>query len=217
MFTAADFRVATNGTAYRSILVDLRPSMAEIRATLDRKWRNQLTGALRGNVLVELSQGATAVARFAPLLEETRRRKGFRTDLDASFYDRVQRNAETDERLLVAIAQDDGADVAGVVASVVGETAVYILGASTASSLKSKAAYVLHWQVMHAARSAGCCWYDLGGIDREKNPGVYHFKSGFGGHEILLPGPFEVRPAGFAGFISRMIDASYTRLKRWRS
>ena len=70
---------------------------------------------------------------------------------------------------------------------------------------------------MEAAREEGCRWYDLGGIDPQNNPGVYHFKSGFGGEEIIVPGPFEIRPAGFAGTVSRMAERSYWALKRWRS
>jgi lipid II:glycine glycyltransferase (peptidoglycan interpeptide bridge formation enzyme) len=30
-------------------------------------------------------------------------------------------------------------------------------------------------------KERGCHWYDLGGIDPENNPGVYHFKCGIAG------------------------------------
>ena len=216
-FTDSGFRIARIGASYRTALVDLRQPMDAIRATLNRKWRNQLTAALRGAVSVELSEDARAVLRFAPLLEETSQRKGFTTELGAAFYDRVQQLADTEDRMLVAIAREGDADVAGVVASVLGDTAVYILGATTADGMKSKAAYALHWQVMATARDSGCRWYDLGGIDPETNPGVYHFKSGFGGSDVVVPGPFEHRPPGFAGVVSRVAEASYATVKRWRS
>ena len=151
------------------------------------------------------------------MLEETQNRKGFTTELGASFYDRVQQQASTEDRMLVAIAVEDGKDVAGVVVSLLGNTAVYVLGATTIDGMRSKAAYVLHWGVMDTARQAGYQWYDLGGIDPKGNPGVYHFKSGFGGADVVMPGPFEIYPSGFAGLMSRAAETSYTALKRLRS
>lgn len=217
VFADAGFRRVSKRASYRTLLVDLSRSTDQIRAGLNKKWRNQLSAASRGNVSVELSREANAMARLAPLLEETQNRKGFTTELGASFYDRVQQQARNDDRMLVAIAVEDGKDVAGVAVSVLANTAVYVLGATTIDGMRSKAAYVLHWRVMEIARQAGCQWYDLGGIDPKGNPGVYHFKSGFGGSDVVMPGPFEIYPSGFAGLISRAVETSYTALKRLRS
>lgn len=216
VFLSQGFGLARSSRGYRTFLINLARSSEEIRASLSHKWRNQLNSALRRPISIELTSKAGAIARFAPLLDETSRRKGFTSELGASFFDRVQRLADDEERMLVAIAVADGHDVAGVVVSLLGETAVYVLGATTADGMKSKAAYALHWQVMQTAREIGCRWYDLGGINPETNPGVYHFKSGFGGSDVVTPGPFEVRPSGVAGLVSRVVDESYARLKQWR-
>ena len=50
--------------------------------------------------------------------------------------------------------------------------------------MKLKGAYLLHWTLIRSLRERGVRYYDLGGIDPEANPGVYHFKRGFSGVEV---------------------------------
>jgi lipid II:glycine glycyltransferase (peptidoglycan interpeptide bridge formation enzyme) len=57
--------------------------------------------------------------------------------------------------------------------------------------MKAKGSYLLQWRMMQWLRQRGCRWYDLGGINPQRNPGVYHFKSGFGGQEVLQCGCLE--------------------------
>ena len=66
-----------------------------------------------------------------------------------------------------------------------GDTAIYLLGATNERARELKAAYFLQWQAMLWLKDRGARWYDLGGIDPEANPGGYHFKSGFGGNETM--------------------------------
>ena len=59
------------------------------------------------------------------------------------------------------------------------------------------------------AKSHGMRWYDLGGIDPEANPGVYHFKKGLSGTEVRAAGPYEVRPGGLTGRITLAGETVY--------
>jgi hypothetical protein len=205
------FQVSAVAPRYRTILVDLTRQPEVIRSSLAQKWRNQLNGAMRQAITVDISRTSDAFERFRPLFDEMQARKRFDTELGPDFYDRVQRTAGESERLVVATAQTDGEAVAGAVLDVGNEVATYILGATTGAGMKCKAAYALHWRLMMHAREAGCRWYDLGGIDPEGNPGVHHFKSGFGGVEVTAPGPYDLRPAGLHGWIS----VAFERLYRW--
>jgi lipid II:glycine glycyltransferase (peptidoglycan interpeptide bridge formation enzyme) len=51
--------------------------------------------------------------------------------------------------------------------------------------MKAKGSYLLQWRMMQWLRERGCRGYDLGGVNPTRNPGVYHFKSGVGGAEVL--------------------------------
>lgn len=62
---------------------------------------------------------------------------------------------------------------------------------------------LLHWHAMRWGREAGYRWYDLEGIDPhtaravlrgerpEKIDGLTHFKLGFGGEVVTLPGTYD--------------------------
>lgn len=200
---------------YRTILVDLRRDPGTIRAGLAQKWRNQLNGAERQEIVVERDTSEGAMERFAPLYEAMMQRKSFASELGPGFYDRVQRSADAPGRLVVLSAVHGGADVAGAVVDLGRETATYILGATTDAGMKCKAAYAMHWAIMMLARDAGCVWYDLGGIDPEGNPGVHHFKAGFGGVDVTSPGPFEMRPPGWKGWVGDRVEELYVRRRRW--
>ncbi len=65
-----------------------------------------------------------------------------------------------------------------------GNLGIYLLGATSDNGLKAKGAYLLQWTAIKWLREHRVCYYDLGGINRERNPGVYHFKSGLSGQDI---------------------------------
>src|SRR5262249_8598137 len=78
-----------------------------------------------------------------------------------------------------------------LVVSAIGDTAIYLLGATSDDGLKLKGAYLLQWRAMQWLKERGCRWYELGGINPEENPGVYEFKSGFGGDQTRHLGTSE--------------------------
>jgi lipid II:glycine glycyltransferase (peptidoglycan interpeptide bridge formation enzyme) len=74
--------------------------------------------------------------------------------------------------------------MSGLVGTAMGDTGIYLLGATSDAGMKSKGSYLLQWQMMQQLKARGCRWYDLGGINPDRNPGVYHFKQGLGGQEV---------------------------------
>lgn len=188
------FAPATTPQPYRTLVLDLARPLPEIRKSLAQKWRNCLNSAERNGVVVTAGNSPQLFADFCTLFEHTVQRKGFAVDLDAGFYAGVQAQLEEAERFRISMAYRDGQPIAGHVASLLGDTCVYLLGGSNELGMKLKASYLLQWHVISTAHTAGCRRYDLGGIDPEANPGVHHFKLGMGG-EDLTSIPYEIRPA----------------------
>lgn len=201
---------------YRTLLVDIRDPLPAIRARLAQKWRNCLNRAERNGLEIRFGDDDDLFSTFVGLYQELSERKQFSTELDAAFYRAVQRRTSPCERLHVAIASFEGRPAAGVVASLIGQTAVYLLGASNATGMEQKAAYLLQWHVIEQARARGCRWYDLGGIDPDGNAGVYHFKVGLGGVDVTAPGPFEYRPNGLRGRLVGVAERAYRWLRKSR-
>jgi lipid II:glycine glycyltransferase (peptidoglycan interpeptide bridge formation enzyme) len=55
--------------------------------------------------------------------------------------------------------------------------------------MNSKGSYLLQWLMVKWLKEARIRYYNLGGINPEKNPGVYHFKQGFSGRDVLYMPP----------------------------
>jgi lipid II:glycine glycyltransferase (peptidoglycan interpeptide bridge formation enzyme) len=82
------------------------------------------------------------------------------------------------------LARSDGEVIGALVCSLMGDNAIYLLGATNERARELKAAYFLQWQAMLWLKERGARSYDLGGIDPAANPGGHHFKSGFGGEPV---------------------------------
>ena len=52
--------------------------------------------------------------------------------------------------------------MAGLVASAMGDSAIYLLGATSDEGLKSKGAYLLQWTLIKWLKECGFKWYDSG-------------------------------------------------------
>ena len=89
----------------------------------------------------------------------------------------------------ILICENQRIPVAGLVVSAMGDSAIYLLGATSDGGLNTKGAYLLQWTMIQCLKENGIRWYDLGGIDAEGNPGVYSFKRGFSGLDVCQINP----------------------------
>ncbi len=171
-------------TADRTFVLDLAPSLEELRRSFDKKWRNQLTSSEKKGLKVLAGTGSKEYGIFRLIYNQMRNRKTFETSVDVEEFGQIQEDLPEPQRMRVLLCQDNGAIVAGLVASTIGDTAVYLLGATSDQGLNSKGAYLLQWTLIAWLKQSGFRWYDLGGIDPGRNPGVYHFKKGLSGADV---------------------------------
>lgn len=179
-----------SSNTYRTIVVDLSPSLEVLRKNLDKKWRNQLTRAEKNNLEITAGTDLEKYHAFCQMYYEMKGRKSFDTTVDVEEFGQMQECLADSQRMRVLICKDKGIPAAGLVVSAMGNTAIYLLGATTAEGLNSKGAYLLHWTMIQWLKANDVRWYDLGGIDPERNPGVYHFKKGFSGVDVCQMSPF---------------------------
>lgn len=214
MFVSLGFVPSPRARTYRTLLLDLAPPAEVLRSRFHKKWRNCLSQAERSGLSVSRAAGAADFADFVQLHDRLLHRKGFAVELEAAFYASVQDSLDESERFQVFLAFAEGRPAAGAVVSFLGDTAVYLLGATAELGLQTKASYLLQWAILNEARSRGCRWYDLGGIDPDANPGVYHFKQGLGGLDVTVPGPYELAPPGLRSAVTSACERLYRALRR---
>jgi lipid II:glycine glycyltransferase (peptidoglycan interpeptide bridge formation enzyme) len=174
---------------YRTFVLDLAPAVEELRKKLDAKWRNHLKRAEKNGLNVVAGTGSSQYRIFCQIYNQMRTRKTFETTVDVEEFGRIQEDLPESHRMRILICQDQGAPVAGLVTSAMGDSAIYLLGATNDEGLKSQGAYLLQWTMIRWLKERGIRWYDLGGIDPERNPGVYSFKRGFSGADLTQINP----------------------------
>ncbi len=199
-------------SSYRTIVVSLRESPEVMRKRLNQKWRNQLNGAEKNKLNLEVSSSMDAYREFVSLYDEMWQRKKFETSVDIGEFGRMQAALSGKNRMHIFIARKDAQPIGALVCSLQGNTSIYLLGATNDRGRELKAAYYLHWQAMQCLKNLGSQWYDLGGIDATTNPGGFHFKSGFGGDDVeQLPCYFRV-----SGRLGALFFGSVNWLRRVR-
>ena len=204
---------AERAAAYRTVLLDITRPLEEIRSSLHQHWRRQLKKAEKNPLEVTFGTSRDRFEQVARMSAALRERKGYELDLDAMFYADVQDGLREEDRLIVGLVAKDGEPVAGTIVSVHGDTAVYLVGASTDAGRETRAAYLLHWRTIELLQERGVAWYDLGGIDPVANPGVTSFKLRTGGVDVAAV-PFELSPGGLRGRATDLAERAYARLRR---
>jgi lipid II:glycine glycyltransferase (peptidoglycan interpeptide bridge formation enzyme) len=174
----------TPANVYRTFVLDLAPPLEELRRNLDKKWRNQLTRSEKNGLTVVSSTGTDEYRRFCGMYKQMRERKSFESLVDIEEFARIQEDLPDTQRMQVMICEQAGVPVAGIVSSGIGDSAIYLLGATSDNGLNAKGAYLLQWTLIQWLKKNGFKWYDLGGIDPVRNLGVYHFKSGLSGTDV---------------------------------
>lgn len=174
---------------YRTLVLDLAPPLEVLRRNLNPKWRNKLAGAEKNGLQVVQGSGVEEYRIFCRLYQQMRNRKSFDTTVDIEEFEKIQQNLPEAQRMQVLICRQEGEPVAGVVASAMGDSAIYLLGATSDNGLKAKGSYLLQWTLIQWLKANGIRWYDLGGIDPERNPGVYQFKNGLSGADVYQLNP----------------------------
>jgi len=172
------------GDTYRTFLLDLEPPLDVLRKKLDQKWRNQLNRAEKNGLVVTETTEAEGFGVMMELFDEMWARKRFRQTSSLAEFCSIQKTLPASQRMKVFVCQDEGVPVTGLVATAIGDSGIYLFGATSNRGLKTKGSYLLQWRVIQWLKENGIRRYNLGGINPETNPGVFHFKKGLSGEDL---------------------------------
>lgn len=211
------------GQTNRTFVVDLSPSLEEIRKRLDQKWRNQLNAAERNGLVVKEGTGSDLFDAFLKMYDEMMTRKKFDSSTNVHEFARIQAQLPVNQKMAILICEHNGVPVSGLVGAVVGNCGIYLHGATSDNGLKLKGSYLLQWKMIQRLKACGVPHYNLGGINPSTNPGVYHFKKGLSGADVYYQEPLVACDSAlsallaYAGFgLRNRINQILPRLKRAR-
>jgi len=165
----------------RTLLMPLSESLDDLRKGLAQKWRNRLNKAERAGLSITAGTAAELFDEFTVVYEEMLARKDLAPTADLHHHRHIQALLPSELKMDVLLAYQDGRICAGMIASAIGDTAVYLFGATNDLGRQTSASYLLQWELVKLLKQRGMREYDLNGINPERNPGTYHFKKGLAG------------------------------------
>ncbi len=186
--TARGFR-KRHAQRWNSMWIDLSVPAPKLRARLKGKWRNQLSGAERKGVSLHLSEGEAEFAWMLQRSVELMTERSFNGPSPALLT--ALRSASDDTTGMVVLqAMLDQRPVAGIAVTWHGSSSTYLLGWNGAEGRKANANNFLLWHAVVEMQRRGIRWFDMGGINEEKVPGIADFKLGLNGDEYRLVGEY---------------------------
>lgn len=172
--------------------IDLALKEDEQLRSLDQKWRYNLKKALKNGFEISVGDKSEDIASFDALHASMVERKGFYAGDPVHLLPRLATELPPSLQPAVVLARREGKPVVGAVIVRLGDTALYLFGASAETALPLKAGYALQWWLVNWLSAEGLRWYDLGG--EAMNDGLRQFKQGFvgkSGRVAAMPGDFE--------------------------
>ena len=177
----------------RTFVVDLRPSMDEIRQNLHRSWKRSLKFAEEQGLEIFEAKEPEHFALVAALNKEMRDRKQFYGgDIRGAL--EVNGDLPPGLRLKILLCSHEGEPIAALGWSHIGKVCLPIVSGTGDKALQYKASFLLFWRMAQQAKENGAAFCDTAGVHEKRNPGSYFFKKGLAGkdaQEVAYLGQFD--------------------------
>ncbi|MBA4695790.1 MAG: peptidoglycan bridge formation glycyltransferase FemA/FemB family protein [Legionella sp.] len=175
----------------QTIWLDLRIGKECLWQQTQKKFRYGVRQAKQLGLLIAETKRADDVLAFYALCQQLSRQKKFSLNTSLSFLQTLLTNAYSKQiESCLLLAQHDGHLQGGAFILRCGETVHYLWGAVARHQMPTKVQVgeALQWAIIEWSLSRNCTRYDLEGVDKRKNPGVYQFKRKLRGQIITFPG-----------------------------
>jgi hypothetical protein len=196
-------------STYRTLLLDLEPSVEQLRMNLTKEWRKNLKKAESNNLRIIQGTGDELYQPVSILYRELLSRKNFASRINVDQFRDIQKDLPDPLKMRIMLCEFEGEPIAALVSSNLGDTGIELVAATADKALKLNASYLLRWQTLQWLKDSGCQSYDLCGIDPEMNPGGYQFKMGLAGKagkDVRHLGEFEACQSYLSSFLVRLGD-----------
>lgn len=200
---AVGFRPLTSegfgGTQPKAVMqLVLDKSLDDLLASFKPKWRYNIRLAEKKGVTVRLDCDRTDLPAFYELLKETCERDGFLVRGLSYFEDMWDALAPAGYMRLV-LAYYEGKPIAGAVAYLFGDKAMYTYGASSNDHRNVMPNHLMQWAMISWAKESGCKWYDFRGVSPRREAdssdhlqGLNRFKDGFSPRFVEYIGEYDM-------------------------
>ena len=178
-------------TGMSTVMLDLTPSMDNLRAQLDKRWRHRLVGGEASEMTIH--REGTNPGKFRWVLEtemQQRSKKGLE-GLPVEFFEQYVASRAQTAKTILTLRADMGRDrIAAMMFLIHGEAAIYHVGWTTDKGRDLHAHNLLLWKAIEELKLRGIRKLDLGGVNTIRSAGIARFKISTGGEVITLAGTY---------------------------
>jgi hypothetical protein len=178
----------------RTVLMDLKRPLTDLRAGMSAHWKRELKAGDRNQLEIMEGSGGDLLSEFISAYREMVARKQFREPNDIEHFRAIQKMLPEQLKMRILLSRAGGTVCAGAICSALGDTAVYLFGATSNAGMRSRGSYVLQWRLIEELQREGISTYDLNGINPITNPGTFKFKTdlvGNNGADVCFLGAFD--------------------------
>ena len=208
----AGFKFVNFEKPYRTFMVDVSDNEAEVRKRLRKSFRRDLKKAESVGVTVKVDTDKTSFEILSNFYLDSKERKGFK-GLSIEEFVEPQEKLQDVKKMKIFTAYLNDKPVASLLSTEIGRNSIVLLAASSEEGFACGASYLLWYKACVSACENGFDFCDLGGIDPDKNPNVYKFKSRLGGEDQSHIGTYEAYRTGFSRLLFKTICAIRSRLR----
>jgi len=131
-----------------TLVLDISPSLAEIRRSLHRTWRNHLAKAERSPIEIRTGTHSDFFRELIPLYLNMARRKNFEPAIHGRRWQSLQKELPESEKPVFFMAYYEAQPIAGLLATGLGETGFPLFSASNDVARLFCASYLLNWRMI---------------------------------------------------------------------
>ena len=178
----------------RTLIIDLDQPLETLRKGLKQKWRNCLNRAEKNELEIIEGHDDELFEKFITIYRQMIERKMFIEPNDIDEFRLIQRDLPEAFKMKVYLCRFKGDICVGAIFSAIGDTGIYLFGATNNTGMKSNGSYLLQWKFIEWLKENDFSRFDLNGINPETNPGSYRFKNGLcgkNGRDVYFLGQYE--------------------------
>lgn len=166
----------------RTFLVDLRPSLDQIRQNLGRSWKRSLVFAEKQGLKVYEAREPDHYRKVLDLYSQMKSRKKFFGNTQMTVLE-VQEDLPDELKLKILVCQQGEETAATLGWSNLGKICMPLIGATGDRGLPSKASFLLWWEMVKDAKARQADFCDTATVHEGRNPGGHFFKQGLAGKD----------------------------------
>jgi hypothetical protein len=176
-------------TSSFSMELDLSGGEEDLFTNLDPRWRRNLRLAGQNNFRIKFCANPD-IEEISRVYSDMEARKNLPQLFSPEKLENLFKQAGSN-LIFYRCEDEDGNLICFRGCLTIGNRACDYLAATTKKGRKLRASYALLWQLLRHCRERGIEFYDLGGIDPWKNPGVHVFKRETGAREVEFLGEWD--------------------------